>query len=49
MKNAELVEFQAVAKRYAQALSELCESHFVERKDVLKDLYNIVEVLDSSS
>ena len=35
MKNAELVEFQAVAKRYAQALSELCESHFVERKEVL--------------
>ncbi len=49
MKNAELVEFQTVAKRYAQALSELCESHFVERKEILKDLNNIIEAIDSSS
>ena len=49
MKNAEQIEFQTVAKRYAQALSELCESHMVERKEVLKDLENIVEAINSSS
>lgn len=48
MKNAEQVEFQTVAKRYAQALSELCESHMVGRKDVLNDLENIVEAFHSS-
>lgn len=49
MKNAEQTEFQTVAKRYAQALSELCESNQVERTGVLKDLENIVEALDSST
>lgn len=48
MKNAELVEFQAIAKRYAQALRELCDSHSVEKQEILNDLKNIIEVLESS-
>lgn len=49
MKNADKTEFKTVAKRYAKALNELCESNSTAKEDILKDLENIVEVLKSST
>ena len=48
MKNAEQTEFKTVAQRYAQALIELCETHSVSKNDILNDLKNIVDTVESS-
>ena len=48
MKRAEQTEFKSVAKRYAQALIELCESNSVSKQEILKDIKCVAESLENS-
>ena len=49
MKNADQIEFQTVAKRYAQALIELCEKDSVNKEEILANLNMIVETIKESN
>lgn len=48
MKKVEQSEFKSVAKRYAQALLELCDSNSISKETILKELNDINESIKGS-